>query len=125
LSLYALNIVYSSQEELAFRENLKKLLEAKHRYIQSIIDSGISSGTVVSGKIGSKNGKLDFTVIGDTVNMAARLKSMAEKESESCIIVSDKVGNKIKDYWNLIELEPVAIKGKAGKFKTWRISEEI
>ena len=42
--------------------------------------TGISSGKVISGKIGSYSGKLDFTVIGNPVNSAARFKTESKKD---------------------------------------------
>lgn len=83
--------------------------------------TGISSGTVVSGRIGSKTGKLDYTVIGDTVNMAARLKALAEIPGSSAIIVSQSAAERVRGRFQLTELEPVEIKGKQGKHRTWAI----
>ena len=42
-----------------------------------VTKAGLATGIIVSGRIGSKSGRLDMTVIGDTVNMAARLKAEA------------------------------------------------
>lgn len=84
--------------------------------------SGISSGIVVSGKIGSVTGKLDFTVIGDTANTAARLKSLAEKLDGSNVIISQSTAAQVGDEFKMKELEPVGLKGKQGKHRTWAIS---
>lgn len=83
--------------------------------------AGLSSGQVVSGKIGSKTGKLDYTVIGDTVNMAARLKALAENKGESLIVLSKSVADAVKSEFEMIELEAVEVKGKAGQHRVWAL----
>ena len=72
---------------------------------------GINSGSVISGNIGSTD-QMDFTVIGDSVNLASRLCSYANAEQ---IIISDAVWNNIKHLktFKSKKLSPIKVKGKA------------
>jgi class 3 adenylate cyclase len=83
--------------------------------------SGLCNGEVISGKIGSRSGKLDYTVIGDTVNMAARLKSQAEKRDNSSIVIASSIKEILADKYRLETIEPVKIKGKQGKFNVYNL----
>ncbi len=88
----------------------KKLIENNIPTIK--IGVGISFGEVIRGKIGSKMGRMDFTVIGDTVNLAARLESFSHSSKAQRIIISSEL-SKIADTEiksNLVG--KVAIKGK-------------
>lgn len=82
---------------------------------------GVSTGKVISGKIGSKVGKLDFTVIGDTVNMAARLKAGASIAEKTGILVSSSVFEKLANEAVMQEKQQVAIKGKKGLHKVYEL----
>jgi class 3 adenylate cyclase/putative methionine-R-sulfoxide reductase with GAF domain len=69
---------------------------------------GISSGEVVVGNVGSPQ-HMDYTAIGDQVNIASRLQSMAKGEQ---ILVSRRIYDITKDVFEFKEVGWVKVKGK-------------
>ncbi len=54
------------------------------------VSVGFVTGNAICGKIGSRSGRLDFTVIGDTVNLAARLESESRRRIGSPILTDEE-----------------------------------
>ncbi|MDO8992558.1 MAG: adenylate/guanylate cyclase domain-containing protein [Daejeonella sp.] len=72
---------------------------------------GINSGEMISGNIGSASLKrLDYTVIGDSVNLAQRLQSVAKPGQ---IVITDEVYNKVKVSFNCELIGTVTLKNKS------------
>ena len=81
---------------------------------------GINRGIVVSGNIGSRD-MMDYTVIGDTVNLGARLCSAAGPGE---ILVSSAVWKETQKHCSYKELEPIKVKGKKNKVGVYRIEHD-
>ncbi|MFP4342908.1 MAG: adenylate/guanylate cyclase domain-containing protein, partial [Cyclobacteriaceae bacterium] len=74
------------------------------------VSIGINSGEMVWGNIGSaKLRRLDFTVIGDAVNVAARLQSAAGKGQ---ILISGKAYGKVKESFTCREVGEIKMRNK-------------
>jgi len=78
---------------------------------------GIHTGEAVIGNVGSEQ-FMDFTLIGDAVNLASRLesetKTQSEKRGEAVkIIISQSTYNAVADVIAVKELGEVQVKGKA------------
>jgi adenylate cyclase len=72
---------------------------------------GINSGEAVSGNIGAISlRRLDYTVVGDMVNTAQRLQTVA---SEGQIVITERSYEKIKNSFNCRSLGQVKVKNKA------------
>jgi len=71
---------------------------------------GVNCGECVVGNIGFQN-KLDYTVIGDTVNLASRLEGVTKYYHQS-LIVSEYVYNFAKDDFIFRKVDSVRVKGK-------------
>ncbi len=80
---------------------------------------GINSGKVIFGSVGSQT-RMDFTSIGDTVNLAARLES-ANKAYGSKAIITETVYEKLKDTFVCRELDFITVKGKTEPVRIFEI----
>ena len=74
------------------------------------IGIGLNTDTVVSGNIGSKK-RMDYTIIGDGVNLAARLES-ACKQYAAKILISEFTYHQLKGTYRTREVDFVVVKGK-------------
>jgi len=74
------------------------------------IGIGINCGQCVLGNIGFRN-KMDYTVIGNTVNLASRLEGVT-KIYRHQLIVSEHIYNSVKDQFLLRKIDNVRVKGK-------------
>jgi len=72
------------------------------------INIGVNTGMAVVGNIGTAD-LMDYTAIGDTVNLAARLQSFGKR---SQIIISEAVYNMVKDQVEAILVGPSLVKGR-------------
>ena len=70
---------------------------------------GISSGQIVAGNIGSDR-RMDYTVIGDGVNLAARLES-ANKQLGTEFLISGTTANLLQNRYHMRELDYLRVKG--------------
>lgn len=86
-----------------------------------IVKAGIATGTVLSGRIGSNKGKLDFTVIGDAVNMAARLKTCADLASETGILIATTTIRKTHGWARVRFVGRTPIKGKVREHSLYEL----
>ena len=83
----------------------------KRKELPILVGAGINNGLVVSGNIGSRD-LMDYTVIGDTVNVASRLCAHAGPGE---IFVSESVYKKTKNKLLYSKLDPINVKGKKNK----------
>ncbi len=127
LAFWGAPMKQENHAELALRCALhmtKKLDELKHQWQSEgkpALDSGIgiNSGEVVVGNIGAEGKKMDYTVIGDHVNLGARVEALTKKYNTH-ILITEFTFKKIKalvqkgmiSHLSIKGLEKVIVKGK-------------
>ncbi len=97
---------------ITVRQQIEKLpMFSDHVSFKPNVSIGINSGEMISGNIGSISlRRLDYTMIGDVVNVAQRLQSAA---SEGQIIIAEHVYDKVKESFNCKKVGEVSLKNKA------------
>lgn len=107
---------------LAVRNKINKLASSGGELkFKPKVSIGIKSGEMISGNIGSVSLKrLDYTVIGDTVNTAARLQDVAE---ENQIIVCEACYNKVKESFQFREIGDIVLKNKSNPMRIYEVLE--
>jgi class 3 adenylate cyclase len=113
-----------AQRAVRAAEDLRRWLDVGNRRwrerwgIEIQLAMGVHTGFAVAGNVGSDK-RMDYTVIGDTVNVAARLESMAQPGQ---ILVSEATRERIGD--DSVELVPVGerrLHGRSAATRTYEV----
>jgi adenylate cyclase len=95
---------------IAMQQGITALNEARARVGKERIQVGIgvSVGEVVAGTVGSGE-RMEYTVIGDSVNLASRLEANAKPGR---ILISGRTYDKVRNLVEVVALGPIKVKGK-------------
>ncbi len=98
---------------LAMIDKLQKLQQKWASEGKHVIDIGIgiNTGEMVVGNMGAEGLKMDYTVIGDNVNLGARLEGLT-RQYNNHIIISESTYGRVKHLVQAKELGSVTVKGK-------------
>lgn len=89
----------------------------RRRRISFAIRQGLNTGLVVVGSIGSDL-RMDYTAIGDTTNVAARLQQVADRGR---IVVSEATHRLVDGYFYTRPLGELALKGRGEPVQAWEV----
>lgn len=110
--------VLAALEQLESLDSLnKKYKEENKPFID--IGIGLNTGNAIVGEMGSK-GRSDYTVIGDAINLGARLESLC-KYYNSRLNISNFTKEKLKGEYIFRFLDLVMVKGKEEPVEIWQI----
>jgi len=102
-----------SLDEYAADVKQRHLIECRFRV-------GLNTGPVVVGKI-SDNLDMDYTALGDTVNLASRMEELAEPGT---VYLSEDTYRAVQDYFECESLGALTVKGKAEPVVAYRVVRE-
>jgi class 3 adenylate cyclase len=117
---------HAMEAVLAALEMKKQAKSLRERFFKEFgiaafnIRIGINTGKAIYGNFGSPQ-RMDFTVIGDSVNTASRLESTA---TPGTIIISQSTHDKVKHQIKATEFPPVKLKGKAEPVKVFEVYDK-
>ncbi len=122
LGVFGVPVYHKEHTERAVRASIDMQKEfqkerGKGNNLLQSVGISIDSGVVVSGNIGSQV-KMEYTVIGDSVNVASRLNGLAGPGE---IIISKSVYENLGDMISVETLSPQYIKGKTEPIKTFKL----
>ena len=107
---------------LGMREALQAF-NAQKRHPEVLFGVGLHSGGLVAGNVGTE-ARLEYTVLGDTVNVASRIESQT-KDAATQILVSEALVNGVDENrfpgFAFIECAPVLMKGKSRPMTLYKV----
>ena len=109
---------------LCANEMLKRVRKLRNKWMDENkpeieIGIGINTGEVFVGNIGSET-RLEYTVIGDTVNIASRIESY-NKVYKTNFLIGSTTYNSVKNRVDVIKISGVTIRGKQNKMDIYEI----
>ncbi len=108
---------------LAVKKQMSSIpaLQVGDKSFQANISVGINSGEMITGNIGSASLKrLDYTVVGDAVNLAQRLQSVAKPGQ---IVITEQAYEKAKESFSCERIGEVTLKNKSHPFIIYQVLE--
>lgn len=78
---------------------------------------GVNSGTVVAGSVGGA-GRLEYSVIGDAVNVASRVEA-ATRDLDDEVLITDQTRRSVGDAIELVNRGEIELRGKAEPIEVW------
>lgn len=113
---------HALQAAIEMQAELRKLAEKwKPEGLNLRIGIGINSGPAIVGNIGSAR-RMDYTAIGDTVNLASRLES-STKELGVGILLSEYTYNALRGSYRFRSMGSVRVRGRSQAVETYSVEE--